>query len=957
MDVRSLRARPTGPGGSAAGRTGRTADVLPGRGAELTQLRKLLAGGRPAFVVVNGEPGIGKSRLLSAFSAAAAADGVPVLSGRAAEMEGGAPWALVLDALDDAGSHPELAAYADWLRVRLVARTPSVQDGDQIIGVERHRAHRQARALLEARALPSGLLLLLDDVHWADAASAELIDHLVRHPPRATVTVLTSLAGLLPPVLERSLASSPAPVTRMSLGPLSPDDSESLLPGKRPAYRRRLYEIGRGNPLYLEILSRLPERTVNELRNASGGEDCGRTELDALIARELETLGTALATVVQAASITADALDPALVASIAEMPEDDVRVALDGLVARDVLRVTAGRLRFRHPLIRAAAYRMAGPSWRIAAHRRAADHLARQGAPLSLRAEHLLHGVRPGDATGADLLAAAALNSVDIAPTTAARWLRAALRALLDDPELAERRAGLRLELAKALRLSGRFNEARTILHELATGDGAHRYTALERLGATERALGRLPEARALLGSELDRTPGAGPGVRSALLVELAAVDMLRGDWRTGAELASEALRSAGSGGRSGLAVVSIALLALAELYRCRFGKGRTLLEEARRRADALTDPELRADLGLMPPLAWAEFLVDEHHDALRHVERGLRIARRHGHDDVVPQLYAVRSVVHARLGMAPQALADAEDGEEIARHLDSAEMHAFVLALKSRPLLWRAGPAEALPLVTDLRDRHTLRSMWWRNIADHAMAEVLLLAGDPAGCRDLLAARLSPDPEGLGPHAPSVYALRSQAEVACGDLVGGWEWYARAAAVAERGAPRAQLGSVARARAVIAQARGDHPAATAAARYAVDCFAAETLPIDEGLARILLAELTALLGDTRAAQRQLGRAGELFAGCGAPWLADRVGREQRRAGARRTRRPEQETGLSGREREIAELATQGLTNRQIAERLFLSPRTVETHLARVFQKLGVSTSTALAYRMAEVSR
>jgi DNA-binding CsgD family transcriptional regulator len=120
-----------------------------------------------------------------------------------------------------------------------------------------------------------------------------------------------------------------------------------------------------------------------------------------------------------------------------------------------------------------------------------------------------------------------------------------------------------------------------------------------------------------------------------------------------------------------------------------------------------------------------------------------------------------------------------------------------------------------------------------------------------------------------------------------------------------------------------------------------VDCFAAETLPIDEGLARILLAELTAPPGDARAAQRRLGRAGELFAGCGAPWLADRVGREQRRAGARRTRRPEQETGLSGREREIAELATRGLTNRQIAERLFLSPRTVETHLTRVFQKPG----------------
>ncbi|MFC7648908.1 AAA family ATPase [Streptosporangium lutulentum] len=331
-------------------RPGNATDVLPGRGTELARVRKLLAGGdRPAFVVVTGEPGIGKSRLLSAFAASAASDGVPVLSGRATEIESGAPWALVLDALDDAGSHPQLAAHADWLRVRLAARTPSAQDGDQVIGVERHRTHRQTRALLEACALPSGLLLLLDDVHWADAASTELIDYLVRHPPRATVTVLTARTGLLPSVLERSLASSAAQVVRTPLGPLSSDDAESLLPGKRPAYRRRLYEVGRGNPLYLEILGQLPERTVNELCNVPGGEDGGRIGLDSLIARELEMLETTLATVVRAASIAADALDPALVASVAEMPEDDVRVALDGLVARDVLRVTDGHFRFRHP--------------------------------------------------------------------------------------------------------------------------------------------------------------------------------------------------------------------------------------------------------------------------------------------------------------------------------------------------------------------------------------------------------------------------------------------------------------------------------------------------------------------------------------------------------------------------------------------------------------------------------
>ncbi|GAA1274252.1 hypothetical protein Psi02_03740 [Planotetraspora silvatica] len=936
--------------------SGTSVGAPPGREAEVARLRTLLAGGpAAAFVLVSGEPGIGKSRLLSAFAAAAEHHGVPALSGRATEMASGIPWALLVDALDDAEMRPELAPHADRLRARLAARTPAAA----VTGVERHRTHRRSRALVEAAAARSGLLLLLDDVHWADAASAELIDYLVRHPARSTVVVISVRTGRLPTMLDRSLAASVAPVFPMSLGPLSLEDARSLMPGTSPAAGRRLYEIGRGNPLYLEILGQLPPRAVDQLSDVAAVADGARVGLGALIARELATLRAPLATVVQAASVVGEPLDSALVAVVAEMTEDEVRGALDELVARDVLRASDGRLLFRHPLVRAAAYRMTGHSWRTAAHHRAAGHLAGQNAPLSLRAEHLRHGIFPGDLDGSRLLATAALESLSVAPAAAARWLRAALWALPDDPGNAERRCHLRLALAKALNASGRFNEGRAILHELVAGDGPSRYAALECLGAAERALGRLPEARALLSAELDRTAGAGPRARVGLLVELAAVDMLGGDWRAGAENAAEALRCAGPGSRPGLSAVATAMTALAELYRCRFGRGLTRLEEARRAADALNDLELCDDLDIMAVLAWGEFLVDEHRDALRHVERGLRTARRYGHDDVVPQLYVVRSVVHARLGMASQALADAEDGEEIARHLDSAELRTFVQAVKSLPLLWREGPVAALPAIADARDGHTLRSVWWRDIADQAMAEARFLAGDPDGCRALLAGRPgSGSGSGtgdLGPHAPSVYALRSQAEVACGDLKTGWEWYARAAAVAERGAPRAQLGSVARARAVIAQARGDHAAGAAAARNAVNCFAAESLPIDEGLAWMLLAELTSRLGDSRAAQRHLGAARELFTDCGASWLARQVGREQRRAGAR-GKRGSQPAGLSGREREIAELATQGLTNRQIAERLFLSPRTVETHLAKVFQKLGVSTRTALAHRLAESS-
>jgi DNA-binding CsgD family transcriptional regulator len=951
---------------------------LAGRGDELACLAALL--GTSAVVVVTGEPGIGKSRLLSAF--AAAAGGVPVLSGRGTELESSAPWALFLDALDDADHHPELSGPAEELRATLTSGStgagpltgvephgehggatgpdpftddephPAHRPGTTtpLTSVERHRMHRQARAALEAGAAAAGLLLVLDDVHWADAASLELADYLVRHPPRATTLVLAARTGRLPDVLERSLGSSPAQVVRMPLSPLSAREADALLAGKPPAYRRRLYEIGGGNPLYLEILGGLPAHAVAELSGtAAPGDGAG---LDILIGRELRTLPPRLRLVAEAASVVDDVSDAALVAAVAEAAESEVQGALDELVARDVLRFADGHLGFRHPLVRAAAYHLAGPARQAAAHRRAAAHLSHQGTPLLRRAEHVRRGLRPGDAEGAELLAAAAVQCLETAPTTAARWLRAALGALPDGAEESGRRDGLRLALAKALTVSGKLDEARAILHELVTVENEHRYGALELLASAERVLGLLPEVRALLGAALEHAVGESSEARAPLLVELAANDMLQGAWESGARQAAEALAEAEQSSRHAVTAGATTLLALAELYQCRFGRGYELLARARHRLDALTDPQLRDDVELVAPLAWAEFLVDEHDDALRHVERGLRIARRYGRDHAVPQLYVVRSVAHARLGLAAQALVDAEDGEEIARHIGSAEMLTFVLAVKCRPLLWQQGPDAALPLLARIAEQPALRSMWWRNIADHSLAEVRFLLGDAAACRGLLAERLGPEPAGLGPHAPSVYALRAQAETACGDLAAGQEWYERAAAVASTGAPRAQLGSVERALAALRLAEGRLPQARDAALCAVESFRAARLPIEEGLARSLAAEALTRLGDAAAARDQLGRARELFGDCGAPWLRARAAREQRRAGARQPRAGQ--PGLSAREREIADLVAQGLTNRQIADRLFLSPRTVESHLWRIFHKLGVPSRAALARRVAE---
>ncbi|WP_238432647.1 AAA family ATPase [Micromonospora tarensis] len=351
---------------------------LLGRNAEVARMRQLMtAPGVPVFVVVTGEPGIGKSQLLATFARLAADR--PALVGRATEFERSAPLGLVLDLLGDADRHPSLARHAARMRAALAAPArPSGPAG----AVERHQLHGKIRTVLETSATTSPLLLLLDDVQWADDASIALIDYLVRHPPRASViTVLAVRTGRLPAQLIRSLATTRASVVQMPLGPLSPADADLLLSGRPAAYRRRLYQAGGGNPLYLEILGQLPPRVVEELGSrtpVTGDGGQAAVGLDVLIARDLQSLSGSSRLAAHAAAVTGAEFDAALVAAVADVPEEQAQAALDELVTRDVLRVADGQLTFRHPLVRAAAYQMAGPAWRAAAHGRAAAYLTRQ---------------------------------------------------------------------------------------------------------------------------------------------------------------------------------------------------------------------------------------------------------------------------------------------------------------------------------------------------------------------------------------------------------------------------------------------------------------------------------------------------------------------------------------------------------------------------------------------------
>ncbi|MFI7230549.1 ATP-binding protein [Nonomuraea angiospora] len=930
------------------------AQRLIGRQAEVARMAKLLAPGRkPSFVAVSGEPGIGKSRLLAAFAEVAHDSGVPTIKGRATEFERSVPFGLWLDALAHTGRHAGASTPLAEAREALLGGAAPAG-----VGIERHRGHRRVRALLERAAEPAGLLVLLDDAQWADGGSVELLDHLVRHPPDAHVVIcIVHRTGSLPGMLIRSLGAMNPPPERWTLGPMSGADLDDWLSAEPSRPRReKLAAASGGNPLFLEILSEIDgEVDMRDIPAIVDRADV-TTGLQRLIAAELEHLDAVPRLVAQGLAVGGDGAGSALVAAVCELDQATVEAALDLLVGRRVLRSDLG---FRHPLIRAAAYHMAGPAWRIAAHRRAAGHLDAHGGSLIQRAGHMEHALQPGDLDGARLLAAAAQMTLDTVPTTAIRWVRAALKALPAEPRHDPLRNELLLIMAEALRTTGRLDKSRALLRDLLRADHDQHDHVVELLAATERALGLLPEARAVLLSELTRAEAeAGPSVRAELMVELAATELLDGRWDAGGERAAQALRLMDASTRRGISAVAYTLLAVSKLYRCEFREGCRLLDRAAAVTDALSEPELHSDLSIIAPLAWAEFLVDRHDDALRHVDRGMRVARRSGRQDVIPLMSVVRVASRARLGQVAEAMNDGYEAEDITQYVGGPDLVTFVRAALSRPLLWRAGPERATPLVDELLTGHAVRSAWWRGIVDSTLAEVLLSLERMEACRRLLAARVPKDPVGFGPHAPSTFAMRARAEAAAGDLNAAAEWHGRAVAVAASGAPPAQQGSVLRAEAAIALARGDHQRAASTASAAVDIFAATGLMVEEGQARMLLAEIKARLGDVRGGRQEVGHARELFATCGASWLAGQAGRQQRRMSMRQARRPGGGAAeLSHRERQIAELVAQGLTNRQIAQQLYLSPRTVESHVAQAFQKLGVTTRAALAHLLSGAQR
>jgi predicted ATPase len=249
-------------------------DQLVGRVDELRCIERVLDDldrGRPGAIELVGEPGIGKTRLLKEIGFRAEQRAHLVLNGSASELECDLPFSVLMDAVDKyvKGLEPaRLAALDDNVQADLAHVLPSMSlppAGRQVpLQHERYRSHRAVKALLEHLAGIKPLVLMLDDVHWADTASVELLGALLRRPPAGAVLLALArrprhLSDPLCVALDR--AHRAAALTRIELGPLTRLEAKDLL-GEwvGSADLAVLYEESGGNPFYLEVSGRLKVR-------------------------------------------------------------------------------------------------------------------------------------------------------------------------------------------------------------------------------------------------------------------------------------------------------------------------------------------------------------------------------------------------------------------------------------------------------------------------------------------------------------------------------------------------------------------------------------------------------------------------------------------------------------------------------------------------------------------------
>ena len=928
------------------------------REAELARVNRAfdrVAAGVGSVVVVEGPAGIGKSELLAAVGAGARARRLGVLRARGSEFEEEIAFGIarqVFEPLLRAASPSERRRLLDGV-AQVGARALGVQAGES--PADRFAAIHGLYWLAANHAERSPLVVAVDDVQWADGPSLGWLGYLARRVGDLPLALVLGLRSGDPGGGRAELARlvGDGGVERIVLGPLSEAAVGAIVRAQLDDAADESFcgvcsELTGGNPLLLRelLVGARDEGLAARSESATALRRIAPAAVGTSVLARLGRLGSEAVALARAVSVLDAGAEVTLAAELAALDPVVAELSADRLAAAQIL-APARPLEFFHPLIGAAIREDIAPGARRVAHRRAAELLYHKGdASLTRVAMHLVLSPPAGDGWVVEVLRGAAREELASgAPESAARCLERAL-AEAQPPAV---RTELLVELGETLLQAGlagapqRIREALDLSTDprrraeiclslcrslFSTGDWA---AARE---AVRRGLVQLPEAEDDLSLELrgwymvlgrGGSPAAREG-RLKALVEDHAPGRTRIERVLLVQVAYESMRS---GAQPHGEVAKLARRALAD---------GALLEDS----TTLTGPYSAA--------CYARLYAGEPDAVIAELDRAIDLSRRWGSPVAFGQLSRLRGTVQYFRGALLEALADLESAT--GTHSEGHErwlpgtVGFLALCLLERDDL--EGAARALALPRDSRFISYVQVPYLYALGRLRAAEGQLREGLDTllECDHSVRARNVPNPAGNPPWRSEAAVLAARV----GDHARAVELVAEELRLARAfGAPHA-LGVALRAAGVIGGgSRGLDQLAEAVAVLDRSGFRLE-------LARTLTDHGAALrrAGRRVQARGELERALDLAHRLGARRIANQARAELTAAGARPRR--DAITGrdaLTAGELRVARLAAEGLTNREIAQALFITTKTAKAHLSRVYRKLDVTRRGQLADALA----
>jgi len=908
-------------------------------------------------LVVQGAAGIGKSRLLGEARAYASQLGYRVLSARATELEEGFPFGvvrqlferLVCDAGDDERARwlTGAAALAADLLTGAPAPAPGPATGDYGYAWQ-HGLYWLASNI----ATDAPLVLAVDDLQWIDRPSARVLAFIARRLEGLPLALVLATRWLDPDAMPASAALVADPATELlrpaalSTAAVAAVIAARLAAEPHDRFVAACLEVTGGNPFLVgELLDEAASCGLPPTA-AAAADLAGlvpRGVANAVLLR-LSRQSPAAAGLARAVSVLGDGARAGDAARLAGLEAEEVEAAMASLVSTGILE-PGGTVRFSHPILRSAIYSDLSPAERARLHRDAARLLAERGAPAGQVAAQAMHTDPAADLDAVALLRAAARDALALgdAPRAAALLARA-----LDEPPPPDDRAAVVLELGQAHARAGA-PEAVAPLSEIVShaDDPSMIVAAAIELSGMLFFADRAEEGIAILRRARQRLPDSAPthAAREQLEVALLGGSYTSASARRTADSTIAALTDPGRPAGSVLEATTLATMAMDEVMYLR--SSALAADRAHRALAAGLPPEpQRGEAWAIVALAVLA-ATDELDAALRGTDEVIARARELGAAGSVATMLALRAFIGVRRGDLLAAQADAQASIELAPDMLGTE---FVVLAVSAAVL--AGlerdetPGALRRLIEDAGIRYDTEFSPSSQLR-YASSKVRAAAGNVEGAIEELLA-CDGDHPALGVLNPAVLAWRSAAALMLAEV--GRHEEARAFAADELrraeafGTPRA-IALALRATALVG------PSHERAARLKRALVLLE--PVRDRLehARVLvdLGATQRAAGQRAAARAPLLDGLALAARCGALTLERRARAELAAIGIRpRTAGRAGAASLTPSEQRVAELAAAGQTNREIAQTLFVTEKTVETHLGRAFRKLDVTSRRQL---------